>query len=106
MRRKRLKTTSRPSPRLKRKLAKCRVTDLAAHFAVSHVTVNKTLVRLAKDGWVQTTPYGPVTLTESGRKLARACRNKHEIVLAFLRALGVTEATARIDAEGIEHHVR
>jgi DtxR family manganese transport transcriptional regulator len=26
-------------------------------------------------------------------------------VLAFLRALGIDESTARIDAEGIEHHV-
>jgi DtxR family transcriptional regulator, manganese transport regulator len=84
---------------------KCRVTDLAAYFAVSHVTVNKTLGRLAKEGWVATTPYGPVTLTESGRKLARDCRNRHEIVLHFLRAIGVTDETSLSDAEGIEHHV-
>ncbi len=79
---------------------KCRVTDLAAYFAVSHVTVNKTLGRLAKEGWVATTPYGPVTLTESGRKLARDCRNRHEIVLHFLRAIGVTDETSLSDAEG------
>ena len=30
---------------------------------------------------------------------------RHAIVLQFLRALGVSDRTARIDAEGMEHHV-
>ena len=30
---------------------------------------------------------------------------KHKIVESFLLALGVSSDTARIDAEGIEHHV-
>ena len=40
-----------------------------------------------------------------GRKLARLAKQRHEIVLQFLIALGVTEKTAIVDAEGIEHHV-
>jgi DtxR family manganese transport transcriptional regulator len=44
-------------------------------------------------------------LTPAGRKLARESKRRHDIVLAFLRALGVCEATAEIDAEGIEHHI-
>ncbi|TIR94679.1 MAG: transcriptional regulator MntR, partial [Mesorhizobium sp.] len=32
-------------------------------------------------------------------------RIRHETVEAFLRSLGVSAETARIDAEGIEHHV-
>ncbi|MEX1232551.1 MAG: manganese-binding transcriptional regulator MntR [Planctomycetaceae bacterium] len=83
----------------------CRVTDLAARFAVSHVTVNRTVARLKRDGWVTTQPYGPVELTEAGRMLARASRQRHEIVLRFLITLGIREQTANIDAEGIEHHV-
>lgn len=83
----------------------CRVTDLAARFAVSHVTVNRTVARLKRDGWVTTQPYGPVELTEAGRMLARASRQRHEIVLRFLIKLGIREQTANIDAEGIEHHV-
>lgn len=83
----------------------CRVTDLAEHFAVSHVTVSKIVRRLQREGLVETEPYGPIALTEAGVLLARKSRHRHEIVLRFLMALGVGQRVAAIDAEGIEHHV-
>lgn len=83
----------------------CRAVDLATHFAVSHVTVNRTVGRLQRDGYVDTEPYGPVTLTEKGRKVAAASKRRHEIVYKFLISIGVSEKNATIDAEGIEHHV-
>lgn len=84
---------------------KCRVTDLASQFAVSHVTVNRIVDRLVREGLVETEPYRPIKLTASGKRLARKCRTRHDIVYRFLLAVGVDEATAAIDAEGIEHHV-
>lgn len=83
----------------------CRSADLARFFGVSHVTINKTVSRLKSAGLVTTEPYGPVELTRKGEKLAAASRRRHDLVLAALIALGVSEAQARIDAEGIEHHV-
>ena len=83
----------------------CRVKDLAEQFGVSHVTVTKALSRLVEEGLVETEPYRPVVLTALGRKLARECQRRHEIVVRFLRFLGVSTEVARIDAEGIEHHV-
>ncbi|MCL4203814.1 MAG: manganese-binding transcriptional regulator MntR [Pirellulaceae bacterium] len=83
----------------------CRVTDLAAHFAVSHVTVNRTIARLQRDGLVDNQPYGPVELTAEGRRLADESRRRHDAVFQFLVALGVSPATAAADSEGIEHHV-
>lgn len=83
----------------------CRAVDLAAQFRVSHVTVNRTVGRLQRDGYVTTEPYAPIELTAAGRKLAKASRERHEVVYRFLRALGVSEAAATIDSEGIEHHV-
>jgi DtxR family transcriptional regulator, manganese transport regulator len=83
----------------------CRVTDLAAHFAVSHVTVHRTIARLQRLGLVINHPYGPVELTDEGRQLATEARRRHEAVFQFLVALGVSSATAATDAEGIEHHV-
>lgn len=83
----------------------CRVTDLAEHFGVSHVTVNRTVGRLQKGGWVTTEPYGPIELTDEGSRLAEVSRKRHEVVLQFLMSLGVSESVANIDAEGIEHHV-
>ena len=83
----------------------CRSADLARLFGVSHVTVNKTVARLKKAGFVAAEPYGPLTLTRKGEKLAELSRRRHKVVLALLIALGVSEAQARLDAEGIEHHV-
>ena len=83
----------------------CRVKDLADHMGVSHVTVVKIIARLQGQGLVDTAPYQPITLTPLGGRLAEATRRRHEIVLAFLLALGVPRAEAERDAEGIEHHV-
>ena len=83
----------------------CRVKDLAARMQVSHVTVTRILNRLTEAGLVTRTPYGPVGLSQEGLLLARASRDRHEIVVAFLGALGVTTSTAERDAEGMEHHV-
>jgi len=83
----------------------CRVTDLAAQFGVSHVTVNRIVERLSKQGLLSTRPYQPIELTPKGKRLAARCRERHDIVYRFLRAIGIDEATAAIDAEGIEHHV-
>ncbi len=83
----------------------CRGADLARLFEVSHVTVTKTIARLKDEGLVDTRPYGPITLTARGRRLARESQRRHELVLDFLLAIGVSEETARVDAEGIEHHV-
>lgn len=83
----------------------CRVSDLAKRFGVSHVTVNRTLARLDREGLVMVEPYQPVDLTAKGRRLAVKCAERHRIVFEFLLALGVDEHTAAVDAEGIEHHV-
>ena len=83
----------------------CRVADLADFFSVSHVTVSRIVGRLANEGFVETQPYRPITLTEKGRELAEKSRVRHKVVLEFLLALGVDEATALLDSEGIEHHV-
>ena len=83
----------------------CRVTDLAKRFDVSHVTVNRIVNRLSGEGLLATEPYQPISLTAKGKRLAARCRKRHQIVYRFLRALGLDEATAAIDAEGIEHHV-
>ena len=83
----------------------CRGADLAKHFGVSHVTVTKTVLRLKREGLADTEPYRPIQLTAKGRRLAKAARRRHEIVFSFLKALGVSDAVAITDSEGIEHHV-
>ncbi len=82
-----------------------RVTDLARRLGVTHVTVNRTLARLKKNGFVNAKPYRAIFLTDAGHKLAKESKQRHETVTAFLRSLGISERIAELDAEGIEHHV-
>ncbi len=82
-----------------------RAVDLAERLAVSHVTVSRTIQRLQREGLVASQPYRSIFLTDEGRRVAQASRERHALVLEFLASLGVSPETAEIDAEGIEHHV-
>jgi DtxR family manganese transport transcriptional regulator len=82
-----------------------RVGRIAERFGLSHVTVSRVVRRLAAEGFVVAEPRKPLGLTLRGRALAAEARRRHELVLAFLLALGVDRRSAEVDAEGIEHHV-
>ena len=82
-----------------------RQTDIAARLGVAQPTVAKMLKRLAEEKLIAQRPYRGVFLTEAGQALAQRSRQRHQIVESFLSALGISAETARIDAEGIEHHV-
>jgi len=82
-----------------------RGTDIALRLGVANATVVKTLKRLQDGGLVTQEPYRSIFLTADGWKMAEDGRRKHKIVEGFLLALGISEETARIDSEGIEHHV-
>ena len=82
-----------------------RQVDIAARLGVAQPTVAKMLARLSAEGLVSRKPYRGVFLTEAGQKMALESRARHQTVEAFLRCLGVSPETARIDSEGIEHHV-
>ena len=86
-------------------VGEARVVDLARQLGVTHVTVNRTLARLQRAGFVNTRPYRAIFLTGAGHKLADECKRRHKTVVAFLHSLGISEKTAKLDAEGIEHHV-
>lgn len=88
-----------------REQGEARSVDLAARLGVSHVTVAKTIQRLQEKGLVRAEPYRAIFLTHEGLGLASRCRERHHEVMEFLLAIGVSPATAEIDAEGIEHHV-
>lgn len=84
---------------------RCRLVEIAKHFAVSHVTANRAVARLKRLGLVASESYGPITLTAAGTELAAQSKHRHAIVLSFLVSLGVSPPNAVLDAEGIEHHV-
>lgn len=82
-----------------------RVVDIAARLGVTAATVNGTLQRLVREGWVRKERYRAVFLTTAGRDLAERARERHRVVRDFLLALGIAPETAESEAEGIEHHV-
>jgi DtxR family manganese transport transcriptional regulator len=47
----------------------------------------------------------PNSTASQGRTPRASSKRRHDIVYSALLALGVNEEQARIDAEGIEHHV-
>ena len=82
-----------------------RTVDLAARFGVTSPTVNAIVRRLQRENLVETRPYRSIFLTEAGKALAESSRARHQIVRDFLVTIGVPEAIAEEDAEGVEHHV-
>ena len=82
-----------------------RLTDIAERLGVAQATASKVITRLRRDGLVENKRYRSIFLTERGREIADASRQRHRVVLDFLLALGLDPAVARADSEGIEHHV-
>lgn len=82
-----------------------RAVDLAECLGVSPATVNKTVKRLQREGYLNAEPYRSIFLTSQGKAMADAARERHQLVYNFLRVIGVSEETAELDAEGVEHHV-
>ncbi len=82
-----------------------RPTDIARRLGVTHATAIKTISRLKREGLATSRLYRGVFLTEEGHGLADRVRARHRLVVELLRAVGVPEQCAELDAEGIEHHV-
>ncbi|MEM1139212.1 MAG: manganese-binding transcriptional regulator MntR [Pseudomonadota bacterium] len=82
-----------------------RLVDVAHRLGVTKAAASTTIARLKRDDLVIAERYRSLRLTGQGRALAEECKRRHDIVYRFLRALGVSEATAYIDSEGMEHHI-
>ena len=82
-----------------------RAVDIAKHLGISKATVNQTINRLIKKGLVISKPYRAIHLTNTGKKIARETRKRHNIVYNFLISLGIDKKIAEQESEGIEHHV-
>lgn len=83
----------------------CRLRDLAEIFQITDASTHRAISRLKDLGLLESVPYGPISLTRKGRDLACKSQDIHRLVVEFLKAIGVPQDVAEIDAEGIEHHV-
>jgi len=82
-----------------------RTVDIAKVFGVAQPTATKVLNRLEKEGLVCVHRRRSVHLTIEGLELARACLERHNLVLNFLIRIGVSNKQAELDTEGVEHHL-
>ena len=82
-----------------------RSVDIANHFGYSRPTVSQTLKSFRAKGYVEVDEDGFVTLTEQGEAIARSVYEKHVVLTGLLKAIGVSEETAKEDACKLEHDI-
>ena len=80
-------------------------TDIANYLKVSLPSVTKMLRKLNKTGWLDYERYRGIRLTKQGVAVAKSIHERHSLMTEFFRMIGVDEATANEDAEGVEHHL-
>ena len=79
--------------------------DISNYMNVSPPSVTKMLRRLDEDKYIDYTKYQGLRLTSLGKNIANEIRQKHSDLLEFFEMLGIDNATANQDVEGIEHHL-
>ena len=82
-----------------------RALDVAEHMGFSKPSVSRALKLLVKDNYIIIDQNGYISLSESGREIARKIFERHTILTRVLTMLGADEKTAAEDACRIEHDI-
>lgn len=82
-----------------------RVKDISDILEVALPSVTEMFQKLSDAGYINYEKYSGVTLTETGREIAKKTKEKHRILKEFLLILGVDDGVADSDACRIEHVV-
>ena len=90
---------------LTERLGYARSMDIAAELKVSKPSVSIALKKLREEGYAEMEDNGHITLTAEGRKIAERVYDRHKVISALLRELGVSDETATEDACRMEHVV-
>ncbi len=88
---------------LSREKGYARVMEIARALGVKPPSVTQMVRKLSEKGLVTFERYGRIRLTELGRSVAQRIMGRHELLKAFLRALGVSDPVAEEDACAMEH---
>ncbi len=80
--------------------------DIAKKMNVSKASVSKTMKQLKKDGFILKESYGTITLTLSGREIAKKIITRRKIITQFLiKSLNVNKEEASTNAYKMKHHL-
>lgn len=89
--------------RLSKQNKEVRSVDIATMLGVSKPSVSHAMKLLKENGYISMDRYGTITLLEKGSEIAGRVYEKHTVLSAMLRQLGVSEETAKNDACKMEH---
>jgi Mn-dependent DtxR family transcriptional regulator len=82
-----------------------RAIDVCEEMGYSKPSVSRALKLLREEGHVEVNECGYITLTDSGRKIAKDILERHRVLTQLFVGLGVDEQTASADACKIEHSI-
>ena len=79
--------------------------DVGEYMGYSKPSVSRAIGLLKEGGFVLMEKDGALTLTEEGLAMAKKIYERHTLLTAFLKQLGVDEETATEDACKMEHDI-
>lgn len=88
---------------LAKKSGYVRSIDVSEYLGYSKPSVSRAMGILREGGYILMEKDGAITLTDSGKKLAKTIYERHTVLSELLIRLGVDEKTATDDACRIEH---
>ena len=77
--------------------------DIVEEIGFKKSSVSVAMKNLRNKDYIAMTDEGHITLTEAGQKIAETIYERHQLISAWLKNLGVNEKTAAEDACRIEH---
>ncbi|MBR6737069.1 MAG: metal-dependent transcriptional regulator [Clostridia bacterium] len=80
-----------------------RAIDIAEHLHYSKPSVSRAVGILKNGGFISVDDSGFITLTTSGKNVAKKIYERHTVISSFLTLIGVNPETAKDDACKIEH---
>lgn len=77
--------------------------DIAAELEYTKPSVSIAMKNLRENGYIEMDKFGHITLLDAGLAIAESVYERHTALSGFLRAIGVSEQTAKEDACRMEH---
>ena len=77
--------------------------DIAAELEYTKPSVSIAMKNLRENGYIEMDKLGHITLLDTGLAIAKSVYERHTALADFLRAIGVSEQTAKEDACRMEH---
>ena len=90
---------------LKKRIGMVRSIDIVNETGYSKPSISIAMKRLRENGFIYMDANGYITLADTGLKIAKQMYERHQLLTAFLIALGVNETKALTDACKIEHDI-